>query len=371
MAGREVIPGPEILEGFGLNSEDWICTSLERGHINSSIILSSKAEGKAVYLLQKVNSYVFPRTKELMRNMVRVTEAIREANIKEGLDPDRYGLHLAKALDGRYYVEDSDGAPWRLLNYISGHKVYDVVTDENIAREGGKAYGKFLKLLSVIPAEELEIVIDRFHDLEYRFEQFTEALAGAAEDRISNAAEEIAETKRQWDRFKDSAMLDRKGRLPLRITHNDTKFNNLLFDLEGKALCVVDLDTVMPGLLHYDFGDAIRTVAASAPEDVENTEEMKFVFELFAAFASGYLSEVGGIIEVEEAESLYLAPPYFAFIMGLRFLTDFLAGDKYFKIQHKKHNLQRVRAQYTLMREMQKVESRMREEIMASYRLYL
>jgi len=365
-----VIPEPPVLAAFGLKESEWQADALSRGHINASFVLSEKESAQPRYLLQKINTYVFRDPDILMENMLLVTETIRRSNTEAGLDPDRYGLTLIPANDGRLFYTDENGQAWRLLIYINDHLVYDVINDDTVAEEGGRAYGNFFRQLSLIDPGKLKEVINHFHDLEFRYQQFTEALEHATEERKVSADEEISETIRQWEHFKKTPLLSRDIKLPIRVTHNDTKINNLLFDTDGKALCVLDLDTVMPGLVHYDFGDAIRTAAATAKEDVEDTSLMKLSFARFAAFSKGYLSEVAGVLSQAEEESLYLAPSYFAFIMGLRFLTDYLSGDKYFNILWKNHNLQRTKAQYALLRDMQMNELSMREELRSLFRQY-
>lgn len=343
---------------------------LTRGHINRTFTLCAAGKTDPEYLLQQINTYVFGPPERLMHNMELVTATIREANLREGLDPDTHGINLLRTLSGASVFTDSQGLAWRMMKYIPDHRVYDVVSSDHVAREGGRAYGIFLRQLSVINPEELFEVIPGFHDLGLRLEQFDRALEAASAERKTDAEPEIRETRLQRDRFAGTVLYGEVNSLPLRVTHNDTKSNNVLFTRDDRALCVVDLDTVMKGRVHYDFGDAIRTAAASAREDIEDPAEMKFVFERFRAFSEGYLGVVAPILTKEEAGSLYLAPSYFAFIMGLRFLTDYLNGDKYFQILRKNHNLQRTRAQYALMKEMQKDEGRMRDTLAGLYEKY-
>ncbi len=370
MAINEINPDAAVLAAFGLDSSDWKIGVLKRGHINHTYILTLKDAENPSYLLQHINSYVFPKPEKLMRNMELVTRVVRDSNIREGNDPELHGLTLIRTVNGKPCYSDPEGEIWRMVKYIPDHIVFEVVSDEETAKEGGRAFGKFLRQLTALQQEDLTDVIEGFHDLNLRLRQFDEALRNADEERKRMAAEEIAETEKQRKRFASTPLCDPASSLPVRVTHNDTKFNNLLFSSNGKALCVVDLDTVMKGHVHYDFGDAIRTSAATAPEDVEDTGRMKFNRLTFKAFSEGYLSEVSTLLSQEEAESLYLAPSYFAFIMGLRFLTDYLSGDKYFQILRKNHNLQRTRAQYKLLKEMQAAEEEMREVIAQFYGKY-
>jgi len=223
--------------------------------------------------------------------------------------------------------------------------------------------GKFLGDLDGFPVDSISITLPGFHDLGKRLEQFEKALQSDSASRISEIKNEVGFVRQGAEKLLQQFSAETTNSLPRRITHNDPKFNNILFDPKGKSICIIDLDTVMPGFVFHDFGDAIRTGAASSIEDEPDTQEMFIDLELFAAYAEGFLQQMRHILTTTEISTLSLAPQYMTFIIGLRFLTDFINGDIYFKTAHPRHNLQRWYAQKALLLSMEKSEQKMAEII--------
>ncbi len=256
-------------------------------------------------------------------------------------------------MDGKTWIVDKDGNYWRMYIFISKHHSFNVVDSPDKAFEGGKAIGRFQAMLSDMPGGQLFETIPCFHDIEKRLEAFFTKVKENPVGRVDSVKQEIDQISRRTDEMKKILRLGKEGKIPLRITHNDTKFNNILLDENNKALCVIDLDTVMPGYIHYDFGDAIRTAANTASEDEDDLSKIKMDINLFKAYAEGYLSETIKTLNDIEIEYLAFAPKLITYTIAVRFLTDFIDGDNYFKIHHKYHNLQRTRAQLSLVMSME------------------
>jgi hypothetical protein len=280
-----------------------------------------------------------------MRNLAAVTAHQRKAGAGS-----REVLTLIPALDGKEWFIDPQGEYWRVFDFISDTIALDRAEGPEDFRESAGAFGLFLKRLADFPAATLCETIPHFHDTPRRFSQFREALEADSRGRAKETAREIDFA---LAREKDAAALTRlqaAGELPLRVTHNDTKLNNVLFDRETrKALCVIDLDTVMPGLSALDFGDAIRFGASTAAEDEPDTDKMHFSLPLYRIYSEGYLSACGDVLTPEEKEALPVGARLITLEQGVRFLTDYLAGDIYYQIRREKQNLDRCRTQFKLL----------------------
>jgi Ser/Thr protein kinase RdoA (MazF antagonist) len=257
------------------------------------------------------------------------------------------------AKNGKSWVEDDDGSFWRMFIYIPDHRSYDIVDTPDKAIEGGKAIGRFQALLVDLPGKPLHETIPYFHDIEKRLDTFNSTVKSDRVNRASSASKEINFVLKRSEEMKIILRLGKEGKIPLRITHNDTKFNNILLDENDKALCLIDLDTVMPGYVHYDFGDVIRTAANTAAEDEKELSKIRMDIGLFKAFSEGYLSETNDTLNDVEKEYLAFAPRLLTYTMAVRFLTDYLDGDIYYKIHHEHHNLQRAKAQLKLIESME------------------
>jgi len=324
------------------------------GHIHDTFRIVTSEKEKDDYILQKLNNNIFKNIPLLQGNIERVTVHLRNKLKKiQGSNVKRECLQLIPAGDGKSWIQDPDGNFWRMYVFISDHKSYNIVDSTDKAFEGGKAIGRFQAMLSDMPGEPLFETIPFFHNIEKRLETFNATINRDPVNRASSVREEIKHVHNRAEQMKIILRLGREGKIPLRITHNDTKFNNILLDSHDKALCVIDLDTVMPGYVHYDFGDAIRTVANTATEDEKDLSKVTMNLELFSAYAEGYLSETGNTLNEVEKDYLAFAPMLITYTIAVRFLTDYIDGDNYFKIHHEHHNIERARAQLKLVRSME------------------
>jgi hypothetical protein len=334
------------------------------GHIHDTFRVVTAEKERDDYILQKLNNRVFRNIPELQDNIERVTKHIHYKLLKiPGADIKRECLTLIYAKYGKSWIIDKDGSFWRMFVYISNHRSYDIVDSPDKAFEGGKAIGRFQAMLADLPGKPLNETIPYFHDIEKRLETFGEILKADRVNRASGAAKEINFVLKRSEKMKIVLQLGKEGKIPLRITHNDTKFNNILLDEKDKALCIIDLDTVMPGYIHYDFGDAIRTAANEAAEDEMELSKVRLNVGLFKAYADGYLSETRDTLNDVEKEYLAFAPMLITYTMAVRFLTDYLDGDNYYKIHHEHHNLQRAKAQLCLVESMEEQYSEMQKII--------
>lgn len=319
------------------------------GHINDSYHLVNSEKGESDFLLQRINHYVFRDVELLMKNMAIVTDHISSVIRKS--DPEnlhRKSLRIIPTKQGNSFYKDPEGNYWRVLNFIQDHVVYERATDPEVAYEGARMFGNFTFLLSGVDAGLLGETIPRFHNIKWRLSNLRESIRENAAGRVNLVKEEISYVEKSADLMSTIQELGEKGAIPLRVTHNDTKINNVLFDRNKKGLCVIDLDTVMPGYVHYDMGDGIRTFTNTGEEDDEHLDNISMDLELYRAFANGFLDSTREILTPAEIDTLVYAGLLFPYIMGVRFLTDYIAGDVYYKIKHEQHNLVRARAQLKL-----------------------
>lgn len=346
-----------VLRRFGLTAaekpERYGC-----GHINDTFLIRQNGRG---YILQRVSPAAFHAPEQVMENIAGVTARLRESILKRGGDPERETLTLLPADDGRLFVRDEDGATWRLTLLIEGARVYQRAESEDVFREAGRAFGGFLRDLADYPAETLHETIPHFHDTPSRVEALREAVRTDAAGRIKQAKAEVDFALSRAMRAGELTDALARGELPLRVTHNDTKLNNVLLDAEtGRALCVLDLDTVMPGLCAYDFGDAIRFGANTADEDEAELDKVRFSLPMYRAYLFGYVSAAGGMLTAAELASLPVGAWMMTYECGTRFLTDFLNGDTYFHTAYPTHNLTRARNQFALLVDMERQAENMR-----------
>ncbi|MFV0413777.1 MAG: phosphotransferase enzyme family protein [Oscillospiraceae bacterium] len=326
------------------------------GHINDTYALyaGSSASPRLAYILQRLNTNVFKKPEDVMQNIVGVTEYLRERLEAEGEDAARGTLHFLKTFEGKPAYYDIEGMPWRSYHYIEDSFCYEKSPTVEVFYESARAFGDFLNKLQNYPAETLHETIPHFHDTPRRLE----ALRQAAEaDRLGRAAGCRREIEFALARAEDCGLLVnllQKGELPLRVTHNDTKLNNILFDKKtGKAVCVIDLDTIMPGLSLNDYGDSIRFGATTAAEDERDLSKVALSLDLFEAYTRGYLETAGGALTPREKELLPQGARLITLECGMRFLTDYLEGDSYFKIERPGQNLDRCRTQFKLVQDME------------------
>ncbi|MEG0339685.1 MAG: phosphotransferase, partial [Oscillospiraceae bacterium] len=308
------------------------------------------------------------KPQEVMENIFGVTEYLRKIIKQQGGDADRETLNYIKTKTGCNYFEDSQGSPWRCYNYIPKSKCIDIATGTNDLYNSGKAFGNFLRLLNEYPADTLHETILRFHDTKSRFTDFTRAVERDVKGRAVRCASEIDFAIKRKEDCAVLVDMQEKGELPLRVTHNDTKLNNILFDEStGEAMCVIDLDTIMPGLALNDYGDSIRFGASTAAEDEPNLNIVHFDLALFEAYTKGYLEAAGDILTDTEKDYLPWGAKLMTLECGMRFLTDYLQGDTYFKAQRDGQNLDRCRTQFRLVAEMEEHFDEMKK-IIKKYR---
>ena len=330
-----------VAEQFCLQGE---VTSIEpygEGHINVTYLVTTTEKR---YILQKMNTKVFPDPVNLMKNICGVTEHLRARNIET--------LTVVPTKSGESFIHGKEC--YRVYDFIENTVTYQKVTDKDIFRNSGRAFGEFQNYLAEFDASNLTETIARFHDTPNRFKNFLNALEKDVCGRAKDCQAEINFVLERKNTYSTCIDALRTGGLPLRVTHNDTKLNNILMDAEtGKARAVIDLDTIMPGSMLYDFGDSIRFGASTAAEDEKDLDKVHFDIELFKAYAEGYCGAVKNSITKREADLL----PYGSYLMtiecGMRFLTDYLQGDTYFATKYEGHNLVRCRTQLKLAKEME------------------
>lgn len=326
------------------------------GHINDTYLLVYETpEGKtARYILQRMNHSIFKKPRELMENVVNVTEYLRRIILERGGDADRETLNVVRTTAGESCYEDEDHNFWRVFLFIENTLCLEMVENAGDFYDSAVAFGNFQKMLADYPADTLHETIPNFHNTPSRFQDFKRAVEEDAAHRASLAEKEIAFALEREAETAALTDLLARGELPLRVTHNDTKLNNILFDAQSKkALCIIDLDTVMPGLSHYDFGDSIRFGASTGAEDEQDLTRVELDLNLFEAFTRGYLEGCDGSLTEKEIEMLPMGAKLMTYECGIRFLADFLSGDVYFKIHRENHNLDRARTQFKLVADME------------------
>ena len=351
---------PNILQSasaFDTHNEPVDFAPHGKGHINDTYLVTDA--GGQQYILQRINQTVFRNPQGVMENMLAVT-----SHIKQKVTCNRQVIDLLPTKEGVMWHVDEHGDYWRKYHFIGDSICLEMAETPHDFKESGMAYGHFQGHLSDFPAASLHETIPNFHDTPNRYKLFKEALSADALGRTKDAAREIDFALEREEYAGTLMSLLKSGDIPLRVTHNDTKLSNVLLDTETrKALCVIDLDTVMPGLTATDFGDAIRFGASTAAEDETDLDKVSMSMRLFEAFTDGYLSTCGG--SLTQAELLHLRDGVKMMMLecGLRFLTDYLAGDTYFRIHREKHNLDRARTQFKLVTEAEKFWDEMQKVI--------
>lgn len=318
------------------------------GLINATYLIQTDKNEK--YILQKINTFVFKNPDELMENIVGVTKHISDKIKEAGGDYKRENLNFLPTVNGEYYFRDEKNNAWRLYIYVDDAVTYNKPKDEDTFRSAGSSFGRFMKLLADYPAATLHETIRNFHYTPARYESFIKAVEADIKGRKAACEEEIRfVTDRKKDTHKLTDLVER-GVLPVRVTHNDTKINNVLFDIRTeKSICVIDLDTIMPGLSLYDFGDSIRSGANKTAEDDPDLSNVGIDLALYEAYVDGFLSETAESLCDAEIENLAFSAKLMTFECGMRFLTDYLEGDVYFRTTHAEHNIERARNQFRLV----------------------
>ena len=326
-----------------------------QGHINDTFcVLCQPQEGDCVrFILQGLSSAAFPHPEELMENFVGITSYLREQIIAQGGDPARETLSLVPTREGKPFYTDSNGKVWRLTPFIENTDCFQKATPE-LFEASARAFGRFQRMLAGYPAGTLHEPIANFHNTEDCLAKFDAALKA---DKMDRAKDVLPEIQFVLERRADcSVALDalRCGKLPLRVTHNDTKLNNILIDRDThEGVCVIDLDTTMPGLSINDFGDSIRFGANHSAEDEKDLSKVNFDIDLYEVYTRGFLQGAGGGLTEGELEYLPWGAKLMTLECGMRFLTDYLDGDHYFRIHYPEQNLDRCRTQFKLVRDME------------------
>jgi len=332
------------------------------GLINHSWVATFEGpEGRRRYLLQQINRHVFHHPDEVMENMERVTRQVALRLSREGVpDAGRRVLSLVPTREGSPCHVDAAGETWRLVPWIEGTRATEHAASEGEARETARAFGRFLAQLQDLPGPPLHETIPGFHDTEARLAAFERALAADRASRVASCRAEIEALLERRSLARALSEPAARGEIPVRPTHNDAKIANVLFDeATGEALCVVDLDTVMPGLALHDYGDLVRSAASEAPEDARDPSRVRLSLPLFREVTRGWLGPMAGLLTAAEVELMPLAPRVIALELAIRFLTDYLEGDHYFRIERPGHNLDRCRAQLALVTDLEHREAAM------------
>lgn len=332
------------------------------GHINDTFCVNCELDGeKNRYILQRINHNVFKKPPELMDNVVRVTEHIRKKLEALGFtDIDRRVLTVIPTTDGKSYYFDPEENHWRLYIFIEGAKTYDVMENLDQAFQAARSLGEFQKMLVDLPGDRLFDTIPDFHNGQKRYEAFKQALEADVCGRAKDAAPEIKFLEDNAWVFDVFPNLIANGEVPMRITHNDTKINNVMIDDEtNEGVCVIDLDTVMPGLALYDFGDIMRTTLTPTEEDETDLSKVGMEMKRFESILRGYLTSAGEFLNPVEVKHLVFGGKMITLMIGTRFLTDHLAGDTYFKVHRENHNLDRARTQIKLVQSIAENEEEM------------
>ncbi len=353
----------QVGTAFGIEGEIIRTEQIDTGHINQThYVLYRRKDGtEAGYTFQQINTYVFKNPKKMMDNIGRVTKHIRDKVRAEGGDPFREVLHFLRAKNDERFFEMPDKSVWRVYNFIDGARTYDTATDTKVLQNAGEAFGLFQKRLADFPMDTLYETIPDFHNTEKRFNNLFDAIQEDPLKRASEVKDDIEYFKKNFELAKTFNKLLSDRKICLRVTHNDTKYNNILIDDKtGKALCVIDLDTVMPGLAAFDFGDAIRFAASSAAEDEKDLSKVYLDIEKYEAFTKGFIGASEGFFTDTETEYMALGARMMTLETAARFLEDYIRGDKYFRTHYSGQNLVRSRCQAQLARSMEKEYDTMR-----------
>ena len=356
-----------IADQFAIEGEYLMGEEVQSGHINSTYLVTYELKDgeRRRYILQRINEKVFKDPLAVMRNVECVTSHINWKVLRKKRDLGGQTLSLYPHKTGRFYGYGQGGGIWRCYNYFEGCQTYDVVETTRQAYEAGHAFGAFQDLVSDLPPGEIVETIPDFHHTRKRFEGLMQAVEEDCHGRVAGVQSEldfIGSNEDVVDRLLD---LVEKELLPLRITHNDTKINNVLFDQEtDEAVCVIDLDTVMPGLSLYDFGDLVRTATNPAAEDERDLTKVNFRIRIFESLVEGYLASAGPVLTDEEVSQMAFSGRLISLELGMRFLTDHLNGDKYFRVTREGQNLDRARTQLSLARQIAESEEKMKAYVL-------
>jgi len=341
----------EILSHFPLGTQVGTIAPFGNGHINDTLKVTNET-GEITHILQRVNHHIFTNVDMLQNNIDKVTKHIRKKLEELGeTDIDRKVLTFLPTNDGKSYYYDGENY-WRVCLFIPRSRSFEEVTPE-LSYEGGKAFGNFQAMLADLPEGSLGETIPNFHNMEFRLQQFHDAIRQNAAGRLSEVQSLVDEIEKRAKAMCIQEELYREGKLKKRTNHCDTKVNNILFDENGKVLCVIDLDTVMPGFVLSDIGDFIRTGANAGAEDDENLDNVYVNMDIFKAYTRGYMETAKSFLTPTEIRMLPYGGRLLTYMQTVRFLTDYINGDTYYKIKNKQHNLIRTQAQFKLLQSLE------------------
>ncbi|AUC81189.1 phosphotransferase enzyme family protein [Lacinutrix sp. Bg11-31] len=337
-----------IFNAFDHKSNFVSHSELNSGHINDTFLINTDFGNR--YVLQRINHHVFIDVEGLINNKVLISNHIKSKfpNFSEQELSSKI-LLFVKAQNTKFYYHKENENYWNLMVFIDDSITYEVVEDEEIAYEGGKLLGTFLNLTSDFDSSQLIDVIPDFHDMSFRYKQYVSSLTNASKERLKKTTKYISVVDELKVEMHILQELKEAGKIPIRVTHNDTKISNALFDQYKKGICMIDTDTVMPGIIHYDFGDAIRTICNTTAEDEKDLSKVEFNLNYYKAFKKGFIEKMKYSLSPIELEYLPLAAKTMIFIMALRFLTDYLNNDVYYKTRYPDHNLDRAKNQFKLI----------------------
>lgn len=362
----------KVCRHFGITGEAVSQSIFTDGHINTTLLLTFEQEdNQSKYLVQGINTHVFKNPEELMENIVNVTSYLRDKIAENGGDPERETLTFLKAEDGKYYHYEGNKC-WRIYNFIDNSHTCNKIENKKLFENAGRSFGNFQKHLTDYPMHTLHETIKDFHNTPKRFDNLESAVNNNLAGRADTVKKDIDFAMARREQAGKLLKLYKDGLIPLRVTHNDTKLNNILFDDEtNEGICVIDLDTIMPGFSLYDFGDAIRYGGNTTREDDDNLDNVGISLELFESYTEGFLSASAKALTRAEVENLAFSAMLMTLECGIRFLTDYLDGDVYFKIDYPEHNLVRARNQFKLVYEIEKHIDEMEEIVMNIYNKYI
>jgi serine/threonine protein kinase len=360
----------QLVKRFAIEGDVLSTKPFGNGHINDTFFIENTNKNCPDYLLQRINHHIFKDVEGVVVNISMVSAHL-DTKLKGEFKSDKsieQVLTLIPTNEGALFYKDEDGNFWRVYQFIKDSISYDLITSTKQAYEGGEAFGRFQLMLADMDPNLLTETLKDFHNIKFRLVNFDKAVAEDSAGRLKEVSEEIKLIKEHKEFMCNLYQMGEDGLLPRRITHNDTKFNNILFDNNDNVICIIDLDTVMPGYIAYDFGDAIRSLANTAEEDEADLSKIGVNVPLFKAYTEGYLKEATQFLTDHEIESLYLAIFLFPYMQAIRFLTDYLQGDTYYKIAYPLHNLVRTKAQFQLLKKLLAIKDDLKTIINKSHK---
>ncbi|MCT4672605.1 MAG: phosphotransferase enzyme family protein [Prolixibacteraceae bacterium] len=356
-----------LMELAGQFQLDGVLSSVKplgEGFINDTFIVKTEGEETPNYILQRKNKNIFTDVPAMMENILKVTTHLKKKVLEQGGDPSREAMTIVPTKAGDNCFVDADGEFWAVCEFISDTIAYQNAETPELAYAGGKGIGKFQNMLSDMK-EPLVDILPGFHNIKVRYEQWDAVISKDPVGRVKEVQKEIEWIESRREKMMEFWTLVENGTIPSRVTHNDTKINNILFDQEGEVLCVIDLDTVLNSPVLNDYGDALRSYTNTGLEDDENLDNVSMDWSIFKAYTEGYLSETKAFLTPSELEWLAFGGLYITYEQVLRFLMDYIDGDNYYKTKSEHHNLVRTRAQYALLESMEGQYDKMRDFVLS------